>query len=103
MQPNIHYQANVCGGDFKHVQDCFDRWKKEPLLYRRQQHMFEGKEEVRAVAGRAFDSGELAQNRLEQLCDPRAHYALAVKIVDGERDQWLVMAAYEEQARDTDR
>jgi len=96
MQPNIHFQANVCGGDFKHVQDCFDRWKKEPLLYRQQRHMFEGKEEVREVCERAFDNGELAQNTLEQLCDPCADYALAAKIVDGERDLWLVMAAYED-------
>ena len=96
MESGIHYQANVCGGDFQHVKDCFDRWKQEPFVFRLTQHMFEGKEEVRRVSERIFDNGEAAHNILEKLCDPRAPYALAARVADGERDMWLVMAAYEE-------
>lgn len=96
MEPGIHYQSNVCGGDFRHVQDCFDRWKQEPMIFRRDQHMFEGKEEVRPLSERVFSDGETAQHVLEEMCDPRAPYALAARIDDGEHDMWLVMAAYED-------
>jgi hypothetical protein len=96
MQSTTHYQANICGGDFQHVKDCFERWKSQPLVYRRNQRMFKGKREVRRLAdGRVFDNGELAHNVLTQTCQPHDPYAIAAEIRDGERDMWLVMAAYE--------
>ncbi|MGF6802887.1 hypothetical protein OKW48_006383 [Paraburkholderia youngii] len=61
---NIHYQANICGGDFAHVRECFSNWKSETLVYRRQQPMFEGKQEVRPLSERVFDNGEVAHNTL---------------------------------------
>ncbi|CAB3772762.1 hypothetical protein [Paraburkholderia humisilvae] len=94
--PTTHFQANICGGDFQHVKDCFETWKTQPLIYRRDQRMFEGKREVRCLAGgRVFDNGEVARNVLTQTCQPRDPYAIAAEIHDGERDMWLVMAAYE--------
>lgn len=96
MKPGFHYQANICGGDFQHVRDCFVEWKRQPLVYRQSQPMFEGKEEVRPRSDSTFGSGEVAQSELAQACDPRDRYALAAEIRDGERDMWLVMAAYEE-------
>jgi hypothetical protein len=96
MESTIHYQANICGGDFKHVRDCFDRWKQEPLVFRRNLHMFEGKKEVRRVTEHVFANGEIAHSVLAEMCDPHAPYALAAEIRDDGRDLWLVMAAYEE-------
>ncbi|QYD72006.1 hypothetical protein KZJ38_34175 [Paraburkholderia edwinii] len=97
MQSKTHYQANICGGDFQHVKQCFETWKTQTLIYRRNQFMFEGKREVRPLAeGRVFDNGEVAQHVLAQTCQPRDPYAIAAEIRDGERDVWLVMAAYEE-------
>jgi hypothetical protein len=97
MQSMARFQANVCGGDFQHVKECFETWKTQPLVYRRSQFMFEGKREVRRLAGgRVFDNGEVAHNVLVQTCQPRDPYALAAEIHDGERDMWLVMAAYDE-------
>ncbi|CAG4890376.1 hypothetical protein [Paraburkholderia gardini] len=90
----VHYETSVCGGDFKNVLECFKRWKREPLVFRPGQNMFEGKEEVRRVSERVFGNGELAQNTLMEMCDPCAPYALAAEIRDDERDMWLVMAAY---------
>jgi hypothetical protein len=92
----VHYETNVCGGDFENVVECFDRWKREPLVFHAGQNMFEGKEEVRRASERVFGNGELAQSTLMEMCDPHAPYALAAKIHDGERDMWLVMAAYED-------
>jgi hypothetical protein len=94
----IHYQANVCGGDFAHVRECFRNWKSETLVYRKQQRMFEGKQEVRPLSGRVFDNGEIAHHALARVCSPGDAYALAAEIRDGERDVWLVMAAFEEEA-----
>ncbi|HVE07968.1 MAG TPA: hypothetical protein VNE00_12005 [Paraburkholderia sp.] len=97
MQSTVHYQANICGGDFQHVKECFDGWKQQPLVYRRNQYMFEGKREVRPLGeGRVFDNGEVAHNVLASTCSPQDPYALAAEIHDGERDLWLVMAAYDE-------
>ena len=92
----VHYETNVCGGDFRNVVECFERWKREPLVFRPGQNMFEGKEEVRRLSERVFANGELAQNMLAEMCDPHAPYALAAEIRDGERDMWLVMADYED-------
>ncbi|MFP3558735.1 hypothetical protein SB861_49990 [Paraburkholderia sp. SIMBA_049] len=93
MEPLIRYQMNICGGDFQHVQDCFSTWKHERLVYC-DQTMFEGKQEVRRLSGCVMDNGEAAQNVLAQRCAPDEPYALAVEVNDGERDVWLVMAAY---------
>jgi len=60
--------------------------------------MFEGKQEVRPLSERVFDNGEVAHEALERVCGPRDPYALAAEIHDGERDVWLVMAAFEEEA-----
>lgn len=46
----VHYATNVCGGDFRNVVECFERWKREPLVFRPGQNMFEGKEEVRRLS-----------------------------------------------------
>ena len=92
----VHYETNICGGDFLNVVECFERWKREPLVFRTGQQMFEGKREVRRVSARVFSSGELAQATLVEMCDPHAPYALAAEIRDGEREMWLVMAAYED-------
>jgi len=95
---NIHYQTNICGGDFAHVRECFSKWKSETLVYRRRQAMFEGKQEVRPLSAPVFDNGESAHNTLARVCAPGDAYALAAEIRDGERDLWLVMAAFEEDA-----
>jgi len=97
MPSKIHYQSNICGGDFKHVKDCFNTWKQQPLVYRKNEHMFEGKREVRPLAGdRVFEDPEAAQRTLVDTCGPGDAYALAAQIHNEERDMWLVMAAYEE-------
>jgi hypothetical protein len=96
MATRIHYQTNICGGDFKHVKECFREWKSQPLVYRMSTCMFEGKREVRPLEGRVFDNGEVAQHVLASTCSPRDPYALAAEIHDGERELWLVMAAYTE-------
>ncbi|AXF10757.1 hypothetical protein CUJ91_22720 [Paraburkholderia graminis] len=96
MNNRIHYQSNICGGDFAHVLECFRDWKSQTLVYRRNQRMFEGKQEVRPLTERVFPNGEIAHEALAQICDPRDPYALAAEIRDGERDVWLVMAAFEE-------
>jgi hypothetical protein len=97
MVHRIHYQANTCGGDFAHVRECFRDWKSQTLVYRRGQRMFEGKQEVRPLTERVFANGEIAHEALARVCDPRDAYALAAEIHDGERDAWLVMAAFEEE------
>jgi hypothetical protein len=76
----VHYQANICGGDFAHVRECFRNWKSETLVYRRQQPMFEGKQEVRPMSGRVFDNGEVAHNTLARVCAPGDANALAAEI-----------------------
>ncbi|CAH2802492.1 MAG: FIG00457880: hypothetical protein [uncultured Paraburkholderia sp.] len=97
MTHTIHYQANICGGDFKHVRECFSNWKSQTLVYRRNQAMFEGKQEVRPLPERVFDNGEHAHEALARLCSPRDPYAIAAEIHDGAREMWLVMAAFEEE------
>lgn len=93
---HTHYQANVCGGDFKHVKERFNEWKQQPLVFQHNRRMFEGKDEVRRVSERVFGNSEAAQSLLREMCDPHASYALAAHVQTSERDQWLVMAAYEE-------
>lgn len=92
----VHYQVNICGGDFEHVKACFRQWKEEPLVYWSSHRMFEGKEEVRPATDRVVGDGEVAQAMLRELCDPHAPFALAAEVRAEGRDMWLVMAAYEE-------
>ncbi|HEX7933151.1 MAG TPA: hypothetical protein VF573_08765 [Paraburkholderia sp.] len=96
MNQRIHYQANICGGDFSHVRECFRDWKSQTLVYRRDQRMFEGKQEVRPLTESVFANGEVAHEALAQVCNPGDAYALAAEIRDGEREVWLVMAAFKE-------
>jgi hypothetical protein len=96
MRPGIHYQINICGGDFRHVKHRFPERKEEPLVYRKNQRMFEGKTEVRPLSEQVFDNAERARAALEQTCGTDDAYALAAAVKDGWRDIWLVMAAYNE-------
>jgi len=96
MGTETHYQINICGGDFQHVKHRFAEWKKEPLIYRKDQRMFEGKTEVRLLSDDAFENAEKARKALELTCSPNDSYALAAAVKDDERDIWLVMAAYDE-------
>ncbi|SEI26895.1 hypothetical protein SAMN05192544_107815 [Paraburkholderia hospita] len=97
MRSGIQYQSNIGGGDFQHAKDCFHAWKQQPLAYRMSQHRFEGKREVRLLAGDSvFEDAEVAQRTLAKTCGPNENYALAAQIYNSERDMWLVMAAYEE-------
>ncbi|THJ56809.1 hypothetical protein E9536_00325 [Burkholderia sp. LS-044] len=86
----IRYDANVCGGDFGHVRERFDTWKRESLVYRPERRMFDGKDEVRELNRTVYDGPERAQRALS---DP---YALAVQLTAEGRTMWLVMAAYDD-------
>jgi hypothetical protein len=94
MKSNPRFEVNVCGGDFHHVCECFREWKKELLIYRRDQMMFEGRDEVRPLAKQNYDNTEQARKALQNACSPRDIYALAAEVSNGERDMWIVMAAY---------
>jgi hypothetical protein len=97
MSTQPHYQVNICKGDFQHVCECFRQWKHEPLVYRRNQTMFEGRDEVRKLATtQRYDDVEQARKALQMACSPQDPYALAVEVCDGEPTMWIVMAAYEE-------
>src|ERR1700692_1442270 len=61
MGTETHYQINICGGDFQHVKHRFAEWKEEPLIYRKDQRMFEGKTEVRLLSDHVFDNAERAR------------------------------------------
>jgi hypothetical protein len=96
MSAQPHYQVNICKGDFQHVRECFREWKHEPLVYRRGETMFEGRDEVRILSGRRYDDVQEARRALQRACSPLDLYALAAEVNDGEREMWIVMAAYEE-------
>ncbi|WP_423369874.1 hypothetical protein [Burkholderia sp. LMG 32019] len=51
----IRYDANGCGGDFSHVHERFDTWKRESLVYRPERRMFGGKDEVRVLNDTVHD------------------------------------------------
>ncbi len=95
MKPAQRYQLNICGGDFKHVRECFRRWKDEPLVYSRNETMFAGREEVKRLSGAVFDTAEKACAALRNACGPDDDHAWAVEVDDGERDMWVVMAVYQ--------
>jgi hypothetical protein len=94
MNATPRYEVNVCGGDFQHVRERFREWKNEPLIYRKDQRMFEGRDEVRLLSTRCYSDAEEARKALQTACDPQDAYALAAEVDDGERDIWIVMAAY---------
>ncbi|CAG9269933.1 hypothetical protein [Paraburkholderia unamae] len=96
MTSTPRFEVNVCGGDFQHVCECFREWKKEVLIYRKDQKMFEGREEVRPLKRRNYDNTEQARKALQNACSPQDAYALAAEVSNGERDMWIVMAAYHE-------
>lgn len=96
MSIHPRYEVNICRGDFRHVCESFREWKHEPLVYRRGQTMFEGRVEVRMLTTDRYDDTEQARKALQKACSPRDEYALAAEVSDGERDMWIVMAAYEE-------
>ena len=90
----IRYDANVCGGDFGHVRERFDTWKRESRLYRPERRMFDGKDEVRELNDTVYDGPERAQQALVAQCEPSDPFALAVQLTAEGRTMWLVMAAY---------
>ena len=96
MKSTQRYEVNVCGGDFRHVRECFREWKKEALIYRKDQKMFEGREDVRRLEKQEYDNTEQARKALQSACRPQDPYALAAEVSNGERDMWIVMAAYRE-------
>ena len=92
----MHFQVNVCGGDFDDVARRFEQWRHEPLVYRASETMFRGRSEVRKLTEATFDDAEAARHALEERCRPSDDFALAAEVDDGSRDLWLVMAAYRE-------
>jgi hypothetical protein len=95
MSLHPRFQVNICRGDFRHVCESFREWKHEPLVYRRGETMFEGRDEVRILTKHRYDDIEQARMALQKACSPQDPYALAAEVSDGERDMWIVMAAYE--------
>ncbi|KVN03179.1 MULTISPECIES: hypothetical protein [unclassified Burkholderia] len=91
----VHYESSVCGGSFESVLNRFGDWKREPLVYRPERHMFEGKDSVRRLGDEEFDSPDQARRALIRSCAPRDRFALAAPIRDDDRRMWLVMAAFE--------
>lgn len=67
-RPGVRYEVNVCGGGFDSVKSHFSAWKREPLIYRPERRMFEGKADVRPL-DETFGSTEPARG---SRCRPRA-------------------------------
>ncbi|MDI9708953.1 hypothetical protein QM281_17765, partial [Acinetobacter baumannii] len=57
-RPGVRYEVNVCGGGFDSVKSHFDTWKHEPLIYRPERRMFEGKADVRPLGVETFGATE---------------------------------------------
>jgi hypothetical protein len=89
--PGQHLQS-----DFQNVCECFRKWKREPLVYRREQTMFEGWDEVRMLLKQWYEDGEQARKALQMVCSSQDSYAFAAEVSDGDPIMWIVMAAYEE-------
>lgn len=81
----IRYDANVCGGDFGHVRERFDTWKRESLVYRPERRMFDGKDEVRALNRTVYDGPQRAAALVGQ-CAPSDPHALAVQLTGRTHD-----------------
>ncbi|KKL35593.1 hypothetical protein WR30_18005 [Burkholderia contaminans FFH2055] len=91
----VRYELNICGGGFDSVKNRFKEWKREPLIYRPERRMFEGKADVRQLGDETFGSTEPARFALQRACEPADTYALAARVRDDGRELWLVMAAYD--------
>ncbi|MDN7491383.1 hypothetical protein CFB40_36075 [Burkholderia sp. AU31652] len=94
-RPGVRYEVNVCGGGFDALKSHFNEWKHEPLIYRPERRMFEGKADVRPLGGETFGSTEPARFALQRACEPSDAYALAAQVRDEGRELWLVMAAFD--------
>ncbi len=99
----IRYDANGCGGDFCHVRECFNAWKRESPVHRPEarglrpeRRTFDGKDEVRDLNDAVYDGPEHAQQALVAACTPSDRFALAVRLTAEGRTLWLVMTAYED-------
>ena len=55
-RPGVRYEVNICGGGFDALKSHFNEWKHEPLIYRPERRMFEGKADVRPLGGETFGS-----------------------------------------------
>ncbi|VWC70118.1 hypothetical protein BLA50215_00488 [Burkholderia lata] len=75
----IRYGANVCGGDFSHVRERFDTWKRESRGDRPERRVFDGKDHVRELKDTVYDAPS-AQQALVAECAPSALFALAVRL-----------------------
>ena len=51
-RPGVRYEVNICGGGFDALKSHFNEWKHEPLIYRPERRMFEGKADVEAARRR---------------------------------------------------
>ncbi|MCA8256348.1 hypothetical protein LGM89_24050 [Burkholderia sp. AU31624] len=94
-RPGVRYEVNICGGGFDSLKSHFNEWKHEPLIYRPERRMFEGKADVRPLGGETFGSTEPARFALQRACEPSDAYALAAQVRDDGRELWLVMAAFD--------
>lgn len=91
----VHYEINVCGGEFKAVAQKFRMWKQEPLVSRPDQLMFTGKMRVRRLGHGVFNGSEAARHALQQASRPTDDFALAAQAIEEGRCLWIVLAAYE--------
>ncbi|RQR30884.1 hypothetical protein DIE23_19290 [Burkholderia sp. Bp9143] len=89
----IRYDANVCGGDFSHVRERFDIWKRESRAHRPERRMFDGKGEVRGLNHAVYAGPESARRALVARCATSDPFALAVGPAADGCILWLVMAA----------
>ncbi|WP_269501393.1 hypothetical protein [Burkholderia sp. IMCC1007] len=91
----IRYDANVCGGDFSHVRERFDRRKRESSIYRPERRLFAGKDDVRELNHTVYEGPASAQRARVARCAPSDPFALAVQLAADGRTRWLAMAAYD--------
>ncbi len=75
-QPRVRYEVNVCGGGFDSVKHHFTAWKQEPLIYRPERRMFEGKADVRPLGDETFGATEPRASR----CSARASPAMRTRL-----------------------
>ena len=73
----------------------FQEWKSEPLIYRPERRMFEGKADVRPLGDETFGSTEPARFALQRACGPPTRMRSRPRVRDDGRELWLVMAAYD--------
>jgi hypothetical protein len=73
----IRYDANVCGGNFFHVRERFDTWKRESPACRPERRRFGGKDAMREPDDPVHDGPERAQRVLVAECAPSDRLAFA--------------------------